>query len=55
MNLSGKTALQELHWSVQEYDDADYYRLREILNAKEPNDREVDPRELVRASHQIKL
>lgn len=38
-----KHALQYLHWTAKEYDEADYYRLNEILSAKEINERIVDP------------
>jgi hypothetical protein len=30
-------------WTIDEYEEADYYRLGEIMAAKEQQDRAVDP------------
>lgn len=46
MDLAEKAALLNLHWSIQAYEDEDFYRLNEILAAKEPEDRLVDPDQL---------
>ncbi len=43
LDLAEKQALINLGWTIDEYEDADYYRLNEILSAKEPQDRVVDP------------
>jgi hypothetical protein len=43
LDLAEKQALLNLGWTIDEYENADYYRLNEILSAKEPQDRVVDP------------
>lgn len=42
MNLSAKNALTELHILPSDYDNQDYYRLNEILSAREIEDRPVN-------------
>jgi hypothetical protein len=42
-DLSAKAALLNLHWSIEQFDEANFYRLNEILAAKEPEERPVDP------------
>ncbi len=32
-----------LHWSIEQFDNADYYELSRILQAKERSERAVDP------------
>lgn len=36
-------ALTELHIMPDEFDNADYYRMNEVLSAKSPDKRQVDP------------
>ena len=43
LDLAEKQALINLGWTLDEYEDADYYRLNEVLAAKEAKDRAVDP------------
>lgn len=42
MNLSAKNALLNFGWTIEQYEDADFYRLNEIMLAKEKKDRVVD-------------
>ena len=41
--LTKKQAAMYFHWSMQDYDDADYYELLEMMSARETKDRPVDP------------
>lgn len=34
-------------WTMGQYEDADFYRLNEILSSKEPEQRVVDPSSLL--------
>lgn len=43
LDLAEKQALINFGWTLDEYEDADYYRLNEVLAAKEAKDRAVDP------------
>jgi hypothetical protein len=43
LDLAEKQALINFGWTLDEYEDADYYRLNEVLAAKEVKDRAVDP------------
>ena len=47
MKLAEKEAIVNLHWDLDTYDEADYFELNDILAAKEPKDREVDPLSLI--------
>ena len=31
------------HWSMQDFDDADYFEMLEMMSAKDKKDRIVDP------------
>lgn len=42
-DLFAKNALMNLHWSLDQFYDTDYFELMEVLNAKEEKDRLVDP------------
>ncbi|MFT8557885.1 hypothetical protein [Liquorilactobacillus hordei] len=43
LDLAEKQALTYLHILPSQYEEEDYYRMNEVLNAKEEKDREVDP------------
>jgi hypothetical protein len=43
-----KQALIFLHWNLDDYEEADYYRLNEVLSAKEEKDRPIDPLSLLK-------
>ena len=43
LDLAEKQALINFGWTLDEYESADYYRLNEVLAAKEAKDRVVDP------------
>jgi hypothetical protein len=45
--LAEKEAIINLHWDLNTYDEADYYELNDILSAKKPEEREVDPLSLI--------
>lgn len=47
LKLAEKEAIVNLHWDLVTYDEADYFELNDILSAKEPKDREVDPLSLI--------
>ncbi|WP_164848069.1 hypothetical protein [Lacticaseibacillus hulanensis] len=38
-----KSSLTQLHWTVDDFDKTDYYRLMQILGAREKEDRPIDP------------
>lgn len=42
MNLSAQHALTDLHILPDEYDNQDYYRIQEIMVAREREDRPVE-------------
>jgi hypothetical protein len=46
-DLAEKNALTNLHWTLEQYEDADYFRLNEVLSAKEEEDMPVDPLSLI--------
>ncbi|WP_431462447.1 hypothetical protein [Streptococcus uberis] len=41
--LVEKQAILNFGWTIDDYENADYYKLLEVLNAKEAKDRVVDP------------
>jgi len=43
MKLAEKNIILNWHWTMEQYEEADYYRMFEILNAKEEKERDVDP------------
>jgi hypothetical protein len=38
-----KQSAMYFHWSMQAYDDADYYEMMEMMSSRETKDRPVDP------------
>lgn len=38
-----KQAVMYFHWSMQDFDEADYYEMLEMMSAKDKKDRPVDP------------
>ncbi len=38
-----KQAVMYFHWSMQDFDDADYFEMLEMMSAKDKKDRPVDP------------
>lgn len=38
-----KQAVIYFHWSIQDFDDADYFEMLEMMSARETKDRPVDP------------
>ncbi|WP_260302551.1 hypothetical protein [Schleiferilactobacillus harbinensis] len=40
---SKKQAVIYFHWSLKDFDDADYYEMLEMMSAKDKKDRIVDP------------
>ena len=42
-----KKSIQGFGWTLDQYYDTDYYELMKILNAKEEEDRMVDPTSLL--------
>ena len=47
LDLAEKEALMNLHWTLDDYENADFYKLQRVLNAKEEKDREIDPLSLL--------
>lgn len=47
LDLAEKQALTYLHILPSQYEEEDFYRMNEVLNAREEKDREVDPLELM--------
>lgn len=47
LDVAQKEALLNLHWTLEQYDNADFYDLQRVLNAKEEKDREVNPLDLL--------
>ncbi|MEE6650634.1 hypothetical protein [Limosilactobacillus pontis] len=41
--MNEKNVITNLHWSIEQYDNADYYELSRILQAKDRKNRPVDP------------
>ena len=42
-DVNEKNIITNLHWSIEQFDNADYYELSRILQAKERSERPVDP------------
>ncbi|MFT8581109.1 MAG: hypothetical protein ABF743_07105 [Schleiferilactobacillus perolens] len=40
---SKKQAVVYFHWSLQNFDSADYYEMLEMMSAKSKKDRPIDP------------
>lgn len=40
---SKKQAVVYFHWSLKDFDDADYFEMLEMMSAKDKKDRPVDP------------
>ena len=40
---SKKQAVVYFHWSLKDFDEADYYEMLEMMSAKDKKDRIVDP------------
>ncbi|AWR92443.1 hypothetical protein DMC16_15655 [Lacticaseibacillus paracasei] len=38
-----KQAVMYFHWSLQDFDDADYFEMLEMMSAKDKKDRPIDP------------
>ncbi|MFY4506475.1 hypothetical protein ACJ8L9_06550 [Lacticaseibacillus rhamnosus] len=38
-----KQAVMYFHWSIQDFDDADYFEMLEMMSAKDKKDRPIDP------------
>ncbi|MFT8762067.1 MAG: hypothetical protein ABF857_12510 [Lacticaseibacillus paracasei] len=38
-----KQAVVYFHWSMQDFDDADYFEMLEMMSAKDKKDRPIDP------------
>ena len=38
-----KQAVMYFHWSMQDFDDADYFEMLEMMSAKDKKDRPIDP------------
>jgi len=36
-----------LHWDLDAYDNTDYFRMMELMNAKEKKDRDIDPADML--------
>ena len=43
--------LTNLHWTPELFDDTDYYRLMQIMQARKPEDRPVDPMQLLKQTN----
>jgi hypothetical protein len=41
--LSKKQAVVYFHWSLTDFDDADYFEMLEMMSARDKKDRPVDP------------
>lgn len=41
--MNAKNAIQQFGWSIETFDNADYYRFNEIMAAKDKDERAVDP------------
>ena len=41
--LMKKQAVMYFHWSMQDFDDADYFEMLEMMSAKDKKDRPIDP------------
>ncbi|WKF86026.1 hypothetical protein [Lacticaseibacillus pantheris] len=46
--MFAKDTLTNLHWTPDQFDDADYFRVMEILAARPAKDRPVDPMQFVK-------
>lgn len=42
-DLNAKRAIEQFGWSIETFDNADYYRYNEIMKAKEHKERPADP------------
>jgi hypothetical protein len=42
-DVNEKNVITNLHWSIEQFDNADYYELARILRAKDRKDRPADP------------
>lgn len=40
---SKKQAVVYFHWSLKDFDDADYFEMLEMMSAKDKKDRPIDP------------
>lgn len=47
MDLAEKHALMNFGWTLDDYENADFFRLMEVMTAKEVEDRPVDPMTLL--------
>lgn len=47
LKLIAKRSIQGFGWTLEQYYDTDYYELMKILNAKEEENRMVDPTSLL--------
>nr|DAI03707.1 MAG TPA: hypothetical protein [Caudoviricetes sp.]DAR74765.1 MAG TPA: hypothetical protein [Caudoviricetes sp.]DAX36301.1 MAG TPA: hypothetical protein [Caudoviricetes sp.] len=47
MKIIAKKSIQGFGWTLDQYYETDYYELMKILNAKEEEDRMVDPTSLL--------
>lgn len=47
LDMAEKEALVNLHWTLEQYENADFYDLQRVLNAKGKDNRQVDPLSLI--------
>lgn len=47
-DLYAKDVIINLHWTTEQFDETDYYRLMQVFNAKEKKDRQLDPLDLMK-------
>lgn len=47
LDMAEKEALVNLHWTLDQYENADFYDLQRVLGAKDKDNRVVDPLSLI--------
>ncbi|BAP85954.1 hypothetical protein LOOC260_114180 [Paucilactobacillus hokkaidonensis JCM 18461] len=47
LKIAERDCLLNMHWTLDQYEQADYFALNEILSAKDKKDRVVDPMSLI--------
>lgn len=48
MDFAEKQSLEYLHILPSDYENEDYYRMNEIMNAKEEKERPIDPMQFIK-------
>lgn len=43
LDFAEKTAISQFGWSIDTFENTDYYRMNEIMSAKDTSERPVDP------------